>query len=69
MDATKFRKAIERLGLSQVRAAELVGRDGRTARRWVAGGPPPEAAIIFQMLLDGKITLDDVDAARKRASK
>ncbi len=54
------------IGLSQVRAGELVGRDGRTSQRWAADGVPPEASIIFQLLLDGKITVDDVDAARKR---
>ena len=69
MKSTTYRNAIERLGLSRVRAGELVGRDGRTSQRWAADAVPPEAAIIFQLLLDGKITVDDVDAARKRAGK
>ncbi len=69
MDGARFRRAIERLDLSQVRAGELVGRDGRTGQRWVVTGPPPEAAIIFQLLLDGTVALDDVEAARRRAGR
>src|SRR5258708_22562063 len=69
LKSTTYRNAIERLSLSRVRAGELVGRDGRTGQRWAADGPPPEVAIIFQLLLDGKVTVDDVDAARKRAGK
>jgi hypothetical protein len=38
-------------------------------QRWVVTGPPPEAAIIFQLLLDGKVTIADVEAARDRASR
>jgi hypothetical protein len=69
MKPTKYRKAIERLGLSQVRAGELVGRDGRTGQRWATTGPPPEVAIIFQLLIEGKVALADVEAARERARR
>jgi hypothetical protein len=41
----------------------------RSSQRWVVTGPPPEAAIIFQLLLDGKVTIADVEAARDRASR
>ncbi len=69
MKPTTYRKAIKRLELSQVRASELVGRDGRTGQRWATTGPPPEVALIFQLLLDGKVTVEDVAAARERASR
>ena len=69
MNRTKFRKALSQLDLSQARAGELVGRDARTARRWAATGLPPEAAIVFQLLLDGKITMADVEDARERANR
>ncbi len=66
MKPATYRKAIKRLGLSQVRAGKLVGRDGRTGQRWAATGPPPEVAIIFELLLSGKVTVPDVEAARER---
>jgi len=70
MKPTLYRKAIKRLCLSQVRAGELVGRDGRTGQRWATTGPvPPEVAIIFQLLLEGKVTLADVEAARERINR
>ena len=61
------RKALDHLNLTQVGAAELLGHNPRTARRWVVGGPPPGVAIILQLMLDGKITAADVEAARERA--
>jgi hypothetical protein len=61
------RKALDRLNLSQVGAAELLGHNARTARRWIVSGPPPGVAIILQLMLDGKITADDVAKARERA--
>ncbi len=67
MDATGFRRAIERLGLTQAGAAALVGRSPRASRRWAADGPPPEAAVVLQLLLDGTVTVDDVARARERA--
>jgi hypothetical protein len=37
MTPEQFRLAIERLGLSQVRAARLFGANERSARRWATG--------------------------------
>ncbi len=67
MKPATYRKSIARLGLSQLRAGALVGRSGRSSQRWVVTGPPPEAAIVFQLLLDGAVTVADVEAARERA--
>jgi hypothetical protein len=69
MDSIAFRKAIERLGLTQAGAAALVGRSPRASRRWAAGEVPPAEAIVLQLLLDGTVTMADVDRARERASR
>lgn len=65
MTANQFRSAIDRLGLSQVGAARLVGADPRTGRRWALGERPvPECvAILLRLLLKGKITIEDVESA------
>lgn len=66
MTATQFRTALDRLGLSQVGAARLLGADGRTARRWALGerSVPTPVAILLRLMLVGKITADDIGDAR-----
>ena len=63
MTPKQFQAAIDRLGLSQVRAAKLFGADPRTARRWALGerDVPECVAIVLRLLLAGKITVDDVE--------
>jgi hypothetical protein len=63
--ANQFRNAIEKLGLSQVGAARLVGADPRTGRRWALDERPvPECvAILLRLLLAKKITIQDVENA------
>jgi len=65
MTPNQFRTAIDRLGLSQARAAGLVGADPRTGRRWALGERPvPECvAILLRLLLAKKITIQDVENA------
>lgn len=67
MTANQFRVAISRINLSQVGAARLVGADPRTGRRWALGevGVPECIAILLRLLVAGKITVDDVNAARR----
>ncbi len=68
MTAKQFQAAIDRLGLSQVGAARLFGySDGRVVRRYISGerAVPEPVAILLRLLLAGKITVDDVEAARK----
>ena len=62
MTAKQFQAAIDRLGLSQVGAAKLVGADPRTARRWALGerSVPESVAIILRLMLAGKISVDDI---------
>ena len=66
MTAKQFQTAIDRLGLSQVGAAKLLGADPRTARRWALGerSVPEPVAILLRLMLAGKITADDVSQAR-----
>lgn len=65
MTPNQFRAAIGRLDLSQVKAAQLVGADPRTGRRWALGERPvPECvAILLRLLVKGKITMKDVEDA------
>lgn len=67
MTANQFRAAIKRLDLSQVGAARLVGADPRTARRWALGEReiPECVAILLRLLIAGKITVGDVEQARR----
>lgn len=67
MTAKQFQAAIDRLGLSQVGAARLVGADPRTARKWSSGtnAVPECVAILLRLMLAGKITADDVNAVRR----
>lgn len=64
MTAKQFQAALDRLGLSQVGAARLLGSDPRTARRWALGerSVPEPVAIILRLMLSGKITADDIKA-------
>jgi hypothetical protein len=64
--AKQFQAAIDRLGLSQVGAAKLLGSDPRTARRWALGerSVPEPVAIILRLMLAGKIATADVEAVR-----
>lgn len=66
MTAKQFRTALDRLKLSQLGAARLIGADPRTARRWALGERdiPQCVAILLRLLLAGKISVADVDAAR-----
>ena len=65
MTANQFRTALGRLELSQLGAARLFGADGRTARRWALGerSIPPTVAILLKLLVAGKITTKDIEAA------
>jgi len=67
MTPNQFRAAIDRLDLSQVGAARLVGADPRTARHWAAGdrSVPACVAILLRLMLAGKITAADVQAAHR----
>lgn len=58
MNPDEYRAAIEKLGLSQVAAARLLGVDERTSRRWANGerDVPAPAARFLQYLIATKKT-------------
>lgn len=68
MTPKQYRSAIERLGLSQVRAGELFGAAGRSGQNWAAKGPPESVAILLRLMLAGKITETDVHNARRKSA-
>ena len=61
----QFRAALKRLDLTQVRLADLVNANPRTARRWAKNCYTPEAvAILLRLMLAGKITVADIERVR-----
>jgi DNA-binding transcriptional regulator YiaG len=53
----EFRDTIERLGLSQIAAARLLGVDARTSRRWASGErdiPPPVVRFLRYLIATKK---------------
>ena len=64
MTPEDFRATLERLGLTQVGAARLLGAGERSARRWAETGAPNAVAILLRLLEAGKITAADIEALR-----
>ena len=62
MTADQYRTTIEKLGLSQIAAAKLLGVDERTSRRWASGERdiPPPAVRFLRYLIATKKTGDQV---------
>ena len=57
MTPDQYRSAIEKLGMSQVAAAKLLGVDARTSRRWALGErdvPPPAERFLRYLIATGK---------------
>ncbi len=52
MTANEYRAALEKLGLSQVGAAPLLGVSPRTAQTYAAEGPSGPAALAISLLLE-----------------
>jgi len=50
--ANEYRAALEKLGLSQVGAAPLLGVSPRTAQTYAAEGPSGPAALAIRLLLE-----------------
>lgn len=62
----EFKRTLERLNVSQLGAGRLFGVDGRTIRAWVADASriPEAVAILVRLLVAGKITVEDIAAAK-----
>lgn len=71
MNGPQIQRAIDKLQLSQLGFGRLMKVDGRTVRKWVAGtqAPPASARILLTLLLQGKITIEDVEAAAAPAPR
>lgn len=57
MTPDEYRAAIDKLGLSQVAAARLLGVDERTSRRWANGErdmPAPAVRFLRYLIAIGK---------------
>jgi hypothetical protein len=65
MTANQYRAALAKLGLTQVGAARLFGVNDATSRRWARFGVNGTAVLLLRLLLAGKVTIEDVEAARK----
>jgi len=64
MTANQYRAALDRLGLTQVGAARLLGVNEVTGRRWARYGVTGTAEILLRLLTDDKITISDIESAR-----
>lgn len=64
MTPDEYRAALERLGMTQVGFARLVGSGERSSRRWAEQGAPGAVAILLRLLDAGKITTKDVEDAQ-----
>jgi len=64
MTPHQYRAALAKLGISQVRVAQLMGADPRTSRSWALGQNriPPPVAILLRLMLIGRITVQDIEA-------
>jgi DNA-binding transcriptional regulator YiaG len=59
----QYRRALEELGLSQAAAAKYLGVTARTSQNWALGfsAVHPCAERLLRLLLNGKITLGDLE--------
>lgn len=69
MTANQYRAALSNLGLTQVGAARLFHVNEATSRRWAAGGVDGTVVVLLRLMMAGKITNDDVEAAWKSGGK
>jgi DNA-binding transcriptional regulator YiaG len=62
MTAKQYRRALAELELSQAKMADYLGVSLRTSQNWALAQAPihPCAAILLRLLMDGKISLDDL---------
>jgi hypothetical protein len=63
MTPNQFRKALERLGLTQTEAAPLLGVQPRAVRRWLAGDReiPNASVILVLLMLNGIVARQDIE--------
>lgn len=64
MTPAEFRNALNRLGLTQVGAARLFRVAPKTVRNWACSGCHGTIVTLLRLMLDGTITVQDVERAR-----
>ena len=64
MTAARYRAALEKLGLTHVRAGHLFRSNERTSRRWATGerSVQPGVQILIELLLNRTISERDLDS-------
>lgn len=70
MTAEEFRESIAKLGLKQVDAAKLLGKNDRTIRRWLVDGieNDPTTVLLLKLMLAGDVTVDRVQELKLKAA-
>lgn len=68
MTANQYRTALAKLGLSQEGAAAPLGIGKRTSQGYALGEcpVPPTIAILLRLLVAGKVSIKDIEAAHDR---
>jgi plasmid maintenance system antidote protein VapI len=71
MTPRQYRAALDALELTQVRAAELLGVQPRSSRRWISGKVPvPQSvALTLRLMLHFRLGADDALALLKNQRK
>lgn len=60
MTGEQYKKAIERLGLTQVEAGKWLGVSGRTGQNYASKGPPEAVAMLLRLMLKQGLMPEDV---------
>ena len=61
MTGEQLRKALERLGTTQVQFAKAIGHNDRTVRFWISGRykVPKDISLLVNLLLECKVSEED----------
>jgi DNA-binding transcriptional regulator YiaG len=62
----QYRAALDKLKLSQVGAARLLGVSEKTSRNWAREGVGGTAVILLKRLVAGKIAVEDIEGLHGR---
>jgi len=65
MNRRTYRELLHDLGLTQIEAAALVGASRATAQRWAQRGLKGPEAVVFTLLRQRKISVNDIRATRQ----
>jgi hypothetical protein len=65
MTSDEYRAALDKLALTQVGAARLLGVADYTSRRWARFGVTGTAEILLRLLVAGKIERADIEDGQR----